>query len=177
MIKHKHTVCSSLVCLATLVFSASPVAEEGAALASGQAPTAESSAVALAEKPPGILQLEISGLNNSAGDVYIAVFDSNDTWLGEETVLLEKVDIQSSLSGEMVVAEAQLPVGEYALTVFYDVNGNGDLDTNFIGMPKEPIALSNNAKARFGPPKYKDAKFNLGLEPHLQRIQMIVVGE
>jgi uncharacterized protein (DUF2141 family) len=39
-------------------------------------------------------------------------------------------------------------------------------------MPKEPIALSNNAVAKFGPPKYADAVFTLGAEPMIQRISM-----
>mgnify|MGYP005997300017 FL=1 len=35
------------------------------------------------------------------------------------------------------------------------------MDTNFLGIPKEPIGMSNNAKGFMGPPKYKDAKFNV----------------
>jgi hypothetical protein len=48
------------------------------------------------------------------------------------------------------------------MTVFYDRDDDGKLDTNFIGMPKEPIALSNNAKAKYGPPKFADAACQLG---------------
>jgi uncharacterized protein (DUF2141 family) len=33
------------------------------------------------------------------------------------------------------------------------------MDTNFLGIPKKPIGMSNDAKAFMGPPKYKDAKF------------------
>ena len=61
---------------------------------------------------------------------------------------------------------------EAPLSVFYDRNGNGELDTNFIGIPKEPIALSNNATGKFGPPKYEDAVFTLGLEPRVQEIRI-----
>ena len=53
--------------------------------------------------------------------------------------------------------------------MFYDANNNGKLDTNFIGIPKEPVALSNNARPKFGPPKYKDAVFAVGAEPVIQR--------
>ena len=52
-------------------------------------------------------------------------------------------------------------LGEYAASVFLDKNGNGKLDTNAIGSPKEPWGVSQDAKAkRFGPPLYNDAKFN-----------------
>jgi uncharacterized protein (DUF2141 family) len=118
------------------------------------------------------LRVELTGLGNAEGSVYIAVYDSGETWLGEETVLDREVVIADAREGELVSAELQLPPGDYALSIFYDSNDNGELDTNFIGMPKEPIALSNNARARFGPPKYKDAVFTLGTEPVVQRISM-----
>jgi uncharacterized protein (DUF2141 family) len=63
--------------------------------------------------------------------------------------------------GEITFVATDLPPGEYAIRVMHDVNGNGELDTNFMGMPIEPWAMSNNAKGRFGPPKWKAVKFDL----------------
>jgi uncharacterized protein (DUF2141 family) len=45
------------------------------------------------------------------------------------------------------------------LAAFHDENDNGKLDTNWIGIPKEGLASSNNAKGRMGPPKWRDASF------------------
>jgi uncharacterized protein (DUF2141 family) len=118
------------------------------------------------------LRVELTGLQNAEGNLYIAVYNSDDTWLGDDTVLEQQVVIADSRDGELVSAEMQLPPGEYALSIFYDSNDNGELDTNFIGIPKEPVALSNNARPKFGPPKYKDAVFTLGEEPLTQRIDM-----
>ena len=33
--------------------------------------------------------------------------------------------------------------------------------TNFLGIPKEPIGMSNDATGFMGAPKYKDAKFKV----------------
>lgn len=118
------------------------------------------------------LRLEISGLAQAGGKVYYSVYDSPDTWLGDERVVGDVVDVEASLEGELVVATVELPPGEYAVSIFYDANGNGELDTNFIGIPKEPVALSNNAKAKFGPPKYKDAVFELPSEGRVQTIEI-----
>ena len=118
------------------------------------------------------LRLEISGLANEEGRVYFSVYNSEDTWLGEERVTGAAVDIADAMEGEIVVATVKLPPGDYAISIFYDVNANGELDTNFIGIPKEPVALSNNAKARFGPPKYKDALFTLPDEGAVQTIEI-----
>jgi uncharacterized protein (DUF2141 family) len=119
------------------------------------------------------LRIEITGLQSAEGNIYIAVYDSKDTWLGKETVLEQQVVIAEARSEEgLVSTELDLPPGEYALSIYHDTNDNGDLDTNFIGIPKEPVALSNNARPKFGPPKYKDAVFTLGEEPLTQRISM-----
>ena len=114
--------------------------------------------------------LELEGLSDVNGEVFIAVYNSGDDWLTDSTVLEEKVTIADARDGDMVRATLQLPPGEYALTIFFDQNGNGKLDTNFIGIPKEPMALSNNTKAKYGPPKYEDAVFSLAGEPVIQRL-------
>lgn len=116
------------------------------------------------------LRVEITGLAEVQGTVFVSVYDNEDDWLGEATVVTESVDITSALQEDAVVAELSLPPGDYAVSLFYDENDNGKLDSNFIGIPKEPVALSNNAKPKFGPPKYKDAVFTLGAEGTIQRI-------
>lgn len=55
--------------------------------------------------------------------------------------------------------------GNYAIAVIHDENGNGKLDTNFIGIPKEGIGTSNNAKGSFGPPSFRDSTFIVNDEP------------
>jgi uncharacterized protein (DUF2141 family) len=120
----------------------------------------------------GSVRLEIAGLQGASGDIYISVYDSADKWLGDEVVLTQKVVIAEALEGDLVLSELKLPAGNYAFSVFYDANNNGKLDTNFIGIPKEPVALSNNARPKFGPPKYKDAVFAVGAEPVIQRIDI-----
>lgn len=133
----------------------------------GEAPAQETPVAA-----PAALTIQVSGLAQVNGNLFIALYDSADTWLGDETVLLRKVVIEDYRSGEFVEVPIDLPAGEYAMTVFYDEDDNGELNTSFIGMPKEPIALSNNATGKFGPPKYEDAAFEVGQEPVLQVIVM-----
>jgi uncharacterized protein (DUF2141 family) len=53
----------------------------------------------------------------------------------------------------------KLPAGEYAVSLFHDENDNKVLDKNFIGIPKEGIGTSNDAKGSFGSSKFEDAKF------------------
>lgn len=53
----------------------------------------------------------------------------------------------------------QLPYGDYAVTFFKDENNNGRLDTNFIGIPKEPVGASNMTDS--GRPSFSKCKFSL----------------
>lgn len=51
--------------------------------------------------------------------------------------------------------------GTYAVALFHDENDNGKLDTNFVGIPREGVGVSNNKLRSFGPPTWDDAKFAL----------------
>ncbi|ADH85720.1 MipA/OmpV family protein [Desulfurivibrio alkaliphilus] len=61
---------------------------------------------------------------------------------------------------DQVFTLSDLDPGDYALLVFLDENLNGELDRNFIGIPREPIALSNDYQPR-GPPSFNRARVTL----------------
>lgn len=50
--------------------------------------------------------------------------------------------------------------GQYALVVFHDENSNTQLDSNFIGIPREPVGFSNAYRPK-GPPSFARAAFQL----------------
>lgn len=52
-----------------------------------------------------------------------------------------------------------LPEGEYAAFAFHDEDDNKKINTNMVGIPTEGYGATEGAKNKFGPPKYKDAKF------------------
>jgi acyl-CoA reductase-like NAD-dependent aldehyde dehydrogenase/uncharacterized protein (DUF2141 family) len=66
-----------------------------------------------------------------------------------------------------------LPVGRYAVAVYLDLNGNHKLDQNFLGVPKEPVGVSNNPKPHMGPPRFNECSFAHG--PDAQVISIILV--
>jgi len=55
----------------------------------------------------------------------------------------------------------ELKAGTYAFSAFIDLNGNGKLDKNLFGMPKEPFCFSNNFKPKFSAPNFEDCSFEL----------------
>ena len=50
-----------------------------------------------------------------------------------------------------------LPAGRFAVAVFHDENGNDELDTNLLGIPREGYAFSRNARGFAGPPSFDAA--------------------
>lgn len=45
-----------------------------------------------------------------------------------------------------------------ASAVLHDANSNGKMDTNFLGIPTEGWAVSNDARGTLGPPSFGDAR-------------------
>lgn len=106
------------------------------------------------------LTLAITGIQKAEGRMACALFWENKGFPRKHRRALRRtwVDVEGK-TVKCVFKRAGL--GEYAASVFLDLNRNGKLDSNAIGSPSEPWGVSQNAKSkRFGPPLYKDAKFN-----------------
>ncbi|QJX46328.1 DUF2141 domain-containing protein [Hymenobacter taeanensis] len=58
----------------------------------------------------------------------------------------------------------ELPNGEWAVAITQDTNNNDKLDKNFMGIPTEPFAFSNNVRPRLAPPAFDDCKFTVAGE-------------
>lgn len=99
----------------------------------------------------------------------MAVYDRPETYMSDDCMRCAEVLVHASGVIKMTISD--LPSGEYAVTLFHDVNGNHMLDKNFFGIPTEPYGFSNNARSRFGPPKFDAAKFVLN-----QKHQMIEIA-
>jgi uncharacterized protein (DUF2141 family) len=54
-----------------------------------------------------------------------------------------------------------IPVGNYAIAVFQDVNNDDKLNKNLFGAPSEPYGFSKNQYGMFGPPDFEDVSFDL----------------
>jgi uncharacterized protein (DUF2141 family) len=106
----------------------------------------------------GTLTVIISNFKNDKGSAAIELFN-REKGFPKSADLALKTSFVPITNKKAVAVFENLPGGEYAVAVFHDENGNKKMDTNFLGIPKEGIGASNNAKGHFGPPKYQDAKF------------------
>ena len=125
--------------------------------------------VSVAAEPSLRVQFELHESEAGAtGIIIVAVWDSPESYLEGDPSYSTHVKA-SSFPQE--VEFHNLPVGVYAISAFLDENENLDLDTSTFGMPREPFGFSNNARNRFGPAHFKDARFQV--EPGLTALQKI----
>lgn len=119
----------------------------------------------------GNLKVVVNNMKSRTGQLGIFLFNSGDAFptKTENAILSGFVKI----SGNTVeYTFASLATGTYAIYVFHDEDNNKKLNSNFIGMPKEGVGVSNNAKGHFGPPKYDDAKFVFNKSDQTIRISL-----
>lgn len=103
------------------------------------------------------LHVTVENIKKVKGSILIAIYNHEDHFLSKEVMgegkVVESDVIKFSFNG--------MEVGTYAISLFHDENDNGKLDANFIGIPSEPYAFSNNAKGMFGPPSFEQCKFEV----------------
>lgn len=103
------------------------------------------------------LQLRVTGLKRAASDLRIAVFDSPDGFPQPSSSSSTLVVPVGADQGEATV-DLAVPVNvPVAVAVFQDLDGNGVLTKNAVGIPSEPYGFSNDARGLFGPPTFEAA--------------------
>lgn len=113
--------------------------------------------------------MKLTGFENDSGWAMIALYDDANSFPSKPEKALRNLR-RKIKAGTVVVSLKAIPRGEYAISAFHDENANGKLDTNFIGIPKEALGCSNNAKGVMGPPKWKDARFKVADKAVSQKI-------
>jgi uncharacterized protein (DUF2141 family) len=68
-------------------------------------------------------------------------------------------------AGTTLVTVPNVPPGRYAAQAYWDANGNGKADRNFIGMPLELVGFSNDVRVKMSRPAFAAAAFDHGSAP------------
>tara|TARA_Y100001949_G_C15897298_1_gene290952 strand:+ start:56 stop:472 length:417 start_codon:yes stop_codon:yes gene_type:complete len=115
------------------------------------------------------LTVEVTNFKNANGKLRVALFTDESNYLKDSQFASDTIIYNQE---KVAVLFANLPAGEYAISIYHDENDNGKLDANFMGIPSEPYAFSNNAPSRFGPAKYTESKFTLDQENQIHSIKL-----
>ncbi len=109
-------------------------------------------------EPSTSLTVAVTAIEEVKGAIMLAMFDTEDAYDGGgPPVKAVKIEV----TGEQVsVSFDDLPAGRYAIKLYHDANGNGELDSNAFGLPTEGYGFSGKG-GRFGPPPFDKAAFDV----------------
>ena len=85
------------------------------------------------------IAVELTGVTVNGGDVHVFVFSNEQDY--KKDIRFKSFVMESANS--VLVYILDLPEGEYLISAFQDTNGNGKTDIGFLGIPKEPIGITN----------------------------------
>jgi uncharacterized protein (DUF2141 family) len=100
--------------------------------------------------------LQFTGLKVGPGQLMIAAYGSAETYL-KKPVWIKALAVDQET---MNVPICDVSFTEIAVTAFQDMNGNGKLDSNPVGIPSEPYGASGTP-AMFSAPTWNDTKVSL----------------
>ena len=103
--------------------------------------------------PTHTVTVTVVGAKHSQHYIYLQMLDA-------EGGIVQRV--REPLTDNQAVFTLQdVPSGQFAISTFHDENGNAKLDTKLFGIPSERYGFSNDAVARFGPPKLEEQLFTV----------------
>ena len=102
------------------------------------------------------------------GTLVVVVYTNAADFLTEKGRVLKA----QAVAEEALTFETEaLAKGIYALVVFEDLNNNGLLDQNKLGIPQEPFGFSKAKLSIFGPPSFHKASFSF---PEESKIEVVL---
>lgn len=104
-------------------------------------------------------KIEIHNIRSANGKIVLAVFDGQENFKNERA-LLEKSFAKDEMQGNVLTILLSLEKGTYGIAVFDDENGDGKMNYNLIGLPKEGFGFSNYYHKGFRNPKFSKFQFS-----------------
>ena len=105
------------------------------------------------------LKIVITNIKTQKGSIEIGIFNKSNGFLKKGQAY--KTDQKWVSNDTVVFILKDLPKGDYAISLFHDVNSNRKCDLNFIGIPLEPYGFSKNVRPKLAKPSFEDCKLLL----------------
>ncbi len=110
------------------------------------------------------LTVTAGNLRSDQGQVLICIFSADGSDKPEFPDCVKGHGVRSAQApisgGKVVMTFSGLKDGVYAVAIVHDENGNGKMDTNFLGIPAEGVGVSTNPRV-FGKPSFEQGQFSI----------------
>ena len=108
-------------------------------------------------QPSNTVNVPISGLRNSTGDVRCGLFNSADTFRQPDKQFM---GVAAPIANQQATCVfSNVPNGIYAVAVFHAEHGETQIQYGLFGIPQEGYGFSRNPSTTWGPPGFSDADF------------------
>jgi uncharacterized protein (DUF2141 family) len=89
--------------------------------------------------------LKVEGVKDDSGKIAALLFKEPTGFPNETAKAARKIQVDAK-PGTTEIKITGLPPGRYAVCIIHDSNTNAKLDRNFLGIPKEGVAISNGIR-------------------------------
>lgn len=106
------------------------------------------------------VEVHVTGIASAKGQIVVSACDKGS--------FLKTCSISAktpATPGAVTVRLPNVPAGDWAFMAFHDEDGDGAMKKTALGLPADGVGLSRAPKARFGPPRFDDAKVEVGATP------------
>ena len=105
--------------------------------------------------------VNVHGISEHRGTMNIGLYINDGTWLTGDNIAFTRV-VPVPTEGDVVSATfEEIPVGQYAVSLYQDVDENSALAQGTLGIPTEPWGMSNDAIGVLAPASFEQAAFAL----------------
>jgi len=80
----------------------------------------------------------------SGGQIVASLYATSSGFSTFNSEKAAQVKMGPVVGGAAILKFENLAPGKYSVAAFHDVDGNKKMKTNFIGIPREPVGVSNN---------------------------------
>lgn len=106
------------------------------------------------------VEVTITGIRNTEGQMVLGVFSDDESFRKEQSYRELRYTKKDVSDGEMKV-QFTIPPGTYGISILDDETGDGIMEYNFLGMPKEGFGFSDYYHTGLKLPKFDAFKFDL----------------
>lgn len=130
--------------------------------------------VLIAQEEKGKIKIEVNGFTSDEGTARILIFSTKEKDFFPSNSIKCFIKKIVNIKNKKVIYEfIDIPYGDYAIAIHHDINGDGKVNTNWVGIPNEGLGCSKDAKGFFGPPSFDKAKVNLNSKEIELKINMV----
>ncbi|MDR1342816.1 MAG: DUF2141 domain-containing protein [Prevotellaceae bacterium] len=102
------------------------------------------------------LTIKIEGIEKIQGQLKVGFYTEKEEFAGETPLVGKIIKVNSKTA---ICVLDSIKDGQYAISIYHDLNSNGKLDKNWFGIPSEKYGFSNNPKVR-KTPTFEQCRFD-----------------